>query len=412
MIAPKINRQSGRPLAFTRLMVLSAALLLTLGFNPTVHAQSSESLGLALEDALQIAYVNSYLVKDARLGVEVASAQVKEGRGQLYPQIDVTSSYTRNIKSPNPFSGSSANNLFSSLGFIDWLAFNEQARTDNDVATDPLSFVEFALRQQQGLEEAGIVLSQGGDNPFEVPNQVVSGISVSQKILDFSAFIAVKGASKFVKASSELALERQEQLLIDDVRASFYQAMLASERARVSSQSVDRTKETVQELGKQVSQGVTPKFQRLSAEVELANLETAFVQTQNAEQAALDQLKMTLGIPLDQPIHLVGALEAQDMGAYLTISSEDAVFLALEKRPDLEQIRLSIELQQINAKVTQTGYLPTLTAFANYSYVGNVPTNRTFILTNPNDPFSFSQGSNGVFSSNYWDQSFSVGIRL
>ncbi|MEM8486060.1 MAG: TolC family protein, partial [Bacteroidota bacterium] len=105
-------------------------------------------------------------------------------------------------------------------------------------------------------------------------------------------------------------------------------------------------------------------------------------------------------------------LEAQDMGAYLTISSEDAVFLALEKRPDLEQIRLSIELQQINAKVTQTGYLPTLTAFANYSYVGNVPTNRTFILTNPNDPFSFSQGSNGVFSSNYWDQSFSVGIRL
>lgn len=412
MTAIKIYRRNRRPLARIGSAVLFAALLIATGMRPAnTHAQSAESLGLSLEEALQIAYVNSYLLKDARLGVDVATAQVKEGRGQLYPQIDITSSYTRNVKFPNPFSGSSANNLFSSLGFIDWLAFNEQARTDNDAGTDPLSFAEFALRQQQGLQDAGIVLDVS-DNPFAVPNQIVSGVSVSQKLLDFSAFIAVKGASKYVKTSSELGLERQEQLLIDDVRASFYQAMLATERARVSEQSVARTRETVQELGKQVSQGVAPKFQRLSAEVELANLETAFVQTQNAEQSALDQLKMTLGIPIDQPIHLVGALEAQDMGAYMTISSEDAVFLALEKRPDLEQIRLNIELQRINSKVTRTGYLPTLTAFANYSYVGNVPENRTFILTNPNDPFSFSQGSNGVFSSSYWDQSFSVGIRL
>ncbi len=412
MTATKKYKRNHRHVLRIWSAALFAALLIATGMSPTTaRAQTEESLGLTLEEALQIAYVNSYLLKDARLGVDVASAQVREGRGQLYPQIDVTSSYTRNVKFPNPFSGSSANNLFSSLGFIDWLAFNEQARTDNDAGTDPLSFVDFALRQQQGLEEAGIVLNVS-DNPFAVPNQIVSGLSVSQKLLDFSAFIAVKGASKYVKASSELALERQEQLLIDDVRASFYQAMLASERSHVSEQSVARTRETVQELGKQVSQGVMPKFQRLSAEVELANLETAFVQTQNAEQAALDQLKMTLGIPLDQPVHLIGALEVQDMGAYLTVSSEDAVMIALERRPDLEQIRLNIELQNINSRVTRTGYLPTLTAFANYSYVGNVPENRTFILTDPNDPFSFSQGSNGIFSSNYWDESFSIGIRL
>ncbi len=384
------------------------------GTATTVRAQAqltNEVLALSLEEALQIAYINSYIVQDARLGVDVARAQVREGRGQLYPQIDVSSSYTRNVKSPNPFSGSSANNLFSSLGFIDWLAFNEQARTDMDAGTMPLSFIEFASRQQQGLNDAGIVLDFS-DNPFEVPNQFQSGVTVSQKILDFSAFIAVKGASKYVQASSELALERQEQLLIDDVRATFYQAMLASERANVSAQSVARTKETVYELGRQVSQGVTPKFQRLSTEVELANLETSLLQTKNAEQAALDQLKMVIGIPIEQSIRLVGQLAAEDKGAYMTISTNDAVFLALENRPDLEQVRLSIELQRINSKVTRTGYLPTLSAFANYSYIGNVPTNRTFVINNPNDPFSFSQGSNDFFSSSYWDESFSVGLTL
>lgn len=376
-----------------------------------LYEVTEEPLALTLDEALQIAYVNNYAIKDARLGVDVATAQIREARGQLYPQIDVSSSYTRNIKTPNPFSGSSANNLFSSLGFIDWLAFNERARTDGDAGTDPLTFGEFAQRQQDGLNNAGIVLDVG-DNPFEVPNQFSSGITVSQKILDFSAFIAVKGASEFVKASQVLALERQEQLLIDNVRAAFFQALLASEQARVTELSVSRTKSTVNELGKQVSQGVTPKFQRLSAEVELANLQSALVQTQNAAQATLDQLKMTLGIPVEQPIRLVGALEAEDRGAYMTISTDDAVFLAIENRPDLEQIRLSVELQRINAKVTRTGYLPTLSAFANYSYVGNVPGNRTFIISDPNNPFSFSQGENTFFSENYWDRAFNVGIRL
>ena len=391
--------------------ILALVLVLGSGSQLASAQQADGTLSLTLEEALQIAYVNSYIVKDARLGVQVAQAQVKEGRGQLYPQVDVNSSYTRNVKSPNPFSGSSANSLFSSLGFIDWLAFNEQARTDTDVQTQPLAFIDFALRQQQGLSDAGVVLDLS-DNPFAVPNQFQSGVTVSQKLLDFSAFIAVKGAAKYAKASSERALERQEQLLIDNVRASFYQALLVSEQANVSLQSVNRTRETLQELGRQVSQGVAPKFQRLSTEVELANLETAFLQTQNANQTALDQLKMTLGIPIDQPIRLVGELKAENRGAYMTISTEDAVYLALEKRPDLEQIKLTIELQNINARVTQTGYLPTLSAFANYSYIGNVPENRTFVLTNPGDPFSFTQGSNTYFSSNYWDKAFSVGFQL
>ena len=372
---------------------------------------TSEPVSLTLEDALQIAYVNSYILKDARLSLDEARAQVKEGRGQLYPQVDVNSSYTRNIKSPNPFSGSSANSFFTSLGFIDWLAFNEQARTDSDAQTQPLPFIEFAARQQQGLQDAGIVLD-ASDNPFAVPNQFQSGITVSQKLIDFSAFIAVKGASKHLQSARAFEFERQEQLLIDEVRAAFYQALLVSEQARVSQQSVSRTRETVGELARQVSQGVTPKFQRLSTEVELANLETAYLQAQNMEQAALDQLKMTLGIPVEQPIRLVGELEAIEIGSYQTVSSNDAVTLALENRPDLEQLRHNIELQKINSRVTRTGYLPTLNAFANYSYVGNVPSNRTFLITNPNDPFTFSQGSNSFFSDSYWDPSFNVGFQL
>ena len=378
----------------------------TTQFEPT-----SEVVSLTLDEAIQIAYVNSYTLRDARLGVEEVRAQVQETRGQLYPQFEISSSYTRNIKNPNPFSGSSANNLFSGLGFLEWLSFNEQARTDFDASTEPLSFAEFALRQQQGLDDAGIVL-ETDDNPFAVPNQFTTGITVTQTLLDFSAFIAVKGAARYAETSQQNGLERQEQLLIDNVKTAFFQGLLASEQYQVAGQSVGRTKETLGELARQVSQGVTPKFQRLTAEVELANLETALFQSENAMQTALDQLKLVLGIPVEQPIRLVGTLATEDEGSYMTINAEDAVGLALQHRPDLKQLSDTYELQRLNARVTRTRYLPTLSAVANYSYIGNVPSNRTSIFSDPSDPFSFSQQTNGFFSDSYWDESFSVGFQL
>lgn len=374
-------------------------------------ATSDPVLSITLDEALQIAYANSFTLRDARLNLEGVRAQVRQTRGQLYPQIDATSSYTRNIESPNPFSGSSANSLFSTLGFLDWLSFNERQRTDNDPNTGPLSFGEFVARQQQGLDDAGITLDSE-DNPFFVPNQFQSGVTVSQKILDFSAFIAVKGAARYAEASQERALERQEQLLIDEVKAAFYQALLTVEQYEVAAQSVSRTSTTLNELIRQVSQGVTPKFQRLTTEVELANLETARLQAESAMQTMKDQLKLVLGIPIEQRIRLVGALEAEEYGSYMTISTDDAVTLALQRRPDLEQIQLASQLQRLNARVTRSEYLPTLSAVANYSYIGNVPANRTFVITDPTNPFAFSQQENSFFSDSYWDQAFSVGLQL
>ncbi len=416
-LIPMVYKSTGHSLRLPRPHIIAIVLALILGLpakaqqSAQLFQASNEAISLTLDEALQIAYINNYTLRDARLGVAEVQAQIKETRGQLYPQVDISSSYTRNIEAPNPFSGSSANNLFSGLGFLEWLAFNEQARTDNNMNTDPLSFIEFAQRQQQGLDEAGIVV-EVSDNPFAVPNQFQSGLTVSQKLLDFSAFIAVKGASRYAETAQAKSLERQEQILIDNVKAAFYGALLSVEQHTVSQQSVGRTEKTLSELGRQVSQGVTPKFQRLTTEVELANLQTAALQSENMMQTSLDQLKQLLGIPIDQAIRLVGNLEAEDRGSFQTISTSDAVSLALQHRPDLEQLRTTMELQRINSRVTRTGYLPTLSAFANYSYIGNVPSNRTFVLSDPTNPFSFSQQTNGFFSDNYWDQAFSVGLQL
>ena len=104
-----------------RRLLLLAALLLVLGLPDRAHAQQpsspEETLTLTLDEAVQIALVQNYTVRNRRLDVTNASAQVREAWGQVMPQVDASASYTRNLKTANPFAGSEAGGLFALLKF-------------------------------------------------------------------------------------------------------------------------------------------------------------------------------------------------------------------------------------------------------------------------------------------------------
>ena len=381
----------------------------------TARAQTgqatSSTITLTVDEAVEIARVSNNVIRSLKLDVENADAQVKEGWAELFPQIALNSSYTRNVRSANPFSGSSAGDFFSSFGFIDWLAFNEEARTDGSDATQPISVGEFFARQQAGLDAAGISVS-GGDNPFAVPTQYSNSLSITQKLFDGRAILGAAGASRWLEPFSQRALDRQEQLVIDQVRTAFYGALLAAEQSRVVDLSVRRSRTTLNEVARQVAEGVAPKFQRLSAEVELANQETLLLQNQSQADAAIDNLKLLLGIPGQQTVSLRGDLTAQRDASALLVSRDEAIANALVRRPDLEQARIGIELEHIQLKVAKSEYLPTLDAFLNVGYTGSVPDNRFVTISDPQDPFAYSQRENGYFSDSYWDSSVNVGFRL
>jgi outer membrane protein TolC len=392
-------------LLLTGLMLWPAAL----------RAQTSQSpdgvITLTVDEAVEIARVSNNALRSLKLDVTNADAQVKEGWAELFPQIALNSSYTRNVRSANPFSGSSAGSFFQSFGFIDWLAFNEEARTDASDATQPISVGEFFARQQAGLDAAGISVS-GSDNPFAVPTPYSNSLSVTQKLFDGRAILGAAGASKWLTPFNQRALDRQEQLVIDQVRTAFYGALLAAEQSRVVDLSVRRSRATLTEVARQVTEGVAPKFQRLSAEVELANQETQLLQNQSQADAAIDNLKLLLGIPGGQTVKLRGDLSTQRSASALLVSRDNAIQDALARRPDLEQARIGIELENIQLKVAKSEYLPNLDAFLNVGYTGSVPDNRFVTISDPQDPFAYSQVERGYFSDSYWDSSVNVGFRL
>lgn len=388
---------------------LLVAILLLPG---TAQAQDTDSeIVLTLDEAVQIALIQNLALENARLDIENGRAQVGEGWSEMFPQFDVNANYTRNIRQANPFAGSQAGGLFQSLGFLDWLAFNEQARTDGNVGTVPISAQEFFFRQAQGLEAAGVTF-EDSDNPFAVPSVYVAGLSISQKLLDGRVILGAYGASKWLRPFNEEGFRRQEQLIVRDVKNAWYAALLAESQVAVSTASVERSRRTLEEVSRQVSQGVAPKFQRLSAEVEVSNLETALVQAEIARDAAKDNLKLLLGMSPENTVNLRGNLEAAMRTDYLVDSNDQSAIEALSRRPDLKQAEIGIELEKIQLAVVKSEYIPSISAFANFNVLGNIPDNRSTYSSVDGDPFQFTSAQLGYFDDAYWDRSTSVGFSL
>lgn len=376
----------------------------------TLFEPRSEPVTLTLDEAIQIALVNNYALQSLRMDSRAVRAQVRDAYSTLMPKVDASGGYTRNLKTANPFAGSEAGDFFSGFAFIGWLAYNEDARTDTDPTTIPIAFGEYDDRLRAGLKNANISLD-GNENPFAVANQFRSSINISQRIFSAAATPGIKAVRRLERAFAE-GLDRQEQVLTSQVRQAFYHTLLQQEQSRVTAQSVVRAARTVQEAARRVAQGVAPKFQRLSAEVTLANLESRLVEHENRTAEALDNLKYLVGIPVEQAVNLRGALEIEEDAPYMMISAQDAVAAAFERRPDLEQARLTRQVNQLLVQVQKANILPSVSAFANFAYTGSVPDDRSFSITDEDDPFTFTAGRNDFFSTAYWQPAINVGFNL
>ena len=402
---------------------LSVCLILLAG--PESRAQrpempptpSADSLSLTLSAAVGMALENNHDLRLARLDVEEADAQVREAWGNLYPSLDLTGSYTRNVVTANPFAGSDVTNLFGGGGETEWLAFNERRRLDGD---PPVPFEQFTQRQQDSIRAAGISLGGGGGNPFGVDNQFNGGLQLTQTLYSKQAFASVRGSAQ-AKAVQRHARDRAVQTTTNEVVTAFYEALLARERARVRRQRVDRAEATLQEVSMQVRRGVTPKAQRLGAQVELSNARTQMIEARNAAELARDNLKQTLGLAAGRPLELEGSLEDEEEDGLEQISLESlsmprAVDQAIENRPDLQRARLNVELRGIQKEAQRSEFFPRVEAVANFNYTGRVPDDRSLVQTtnpqNPTDPFFFREIERDFFSDDFWNPSFSVGLQL
>jgi outer membrane protein len=297
---------------------------------------------LTLAEALERAYEANRELLDARQGLASARSLVREAWASVFPSVDASAVYTRNLTVPGTF--------------LPRIFFDPAAGPDELVA------VRF-----------------GADHAWNFV------LHAEQPVFQAQAFIGVGAAERFRRWQQEL-VRGEAQRIATQVKLTYYGVLLAQEGARLTENSVARVRQVLEETRALNRAGLTGSYDVLRLEVELGNLEPELRRAQNQVAAAKRSLAVQLALETLDGLELEGSL-GEPAGGELAATGvagrpaprlvsfplpstpperDELLQEGLAERSDLRQLRLFRDLRVTELRLEQAEYLPRVALFANY----------------------------------------------
>lgn len=365
--------------AFALLTVLFAA-------SAAGHAEAQETEGtgdsieatstpvrLTLDDALRMAVGENREMERARWAVTQAREQVSEAWSNVYPSIDFTSSYTRNL-------------------------------------SPAVSFLPAEVFDPSAEEGEFIRVQFGADNTWR------GSLSLEQPLFQAQAFVGVGAAGRFEALQEESARGVSHEV-VTRVRSLYYELLLQQEQAGLIQRSLERVQESLEETRALNRAGLSSDYDVLRLEVELANLEPDLRRAANEARRVQRELVTALSLPDGTELEVAGSLAEMDLadpqenspenarlldlmgielsGEYAQDESAELVELARARNSTLQQAGLNTELRGAELQAERALYLPQVFLFGSYDV--NAEQNGT--------PDFFGQGNQRAYGR-------SVGVRV
>lgn len=170
-------------------------------------------------------------------------------------------------------------------------------------------------------------------------------------------FNALAIARLYNKAASQ-AVQAARQALIFNTRNLFYSAILAHDYVQVSQDAVERARENLDVVTSLYDQGLISEFDRLRAEVELANLKPQLTKSKNIASIALSNLRYFIGYESRREVELNFDFDLVD--TITTPELEAALDTAFRQRPDYVQQDYLIKAYKKAIGISRSGRMPSL----------------------------------------------------
>lgn len=332
-------------LSWLRLSVAAGFLMLW----STAAAQSPEgsapprTLRLTLEGAIAMALEQNRDVMIADGDRNRAEEQVREARAGAFPQITISGSYTRNIKRPVLF-----------------LPPNSAINPSNQTVTFEL----------------------GSDNAYTV------AASLSQALFNWRVGLAMDIANTYHDYAQETYRATVENVVMA-VKQSFYGVLLTRELVQANRQGLEIVKANAENVAAQFRNGTAAEFDKLRADVQLANTEPLVISAENNYLLAINGLKNLLVIPPATDIDVVGVLTYEEMPADIL---EAARAEALRNNPVIASLAFQESIMEKNIGIERANYFPVLSLVGQYAFQ--------------------TQDNSFKFSDYLWAKSFNLGLQF
>jgi outer membrane protein len=149
-----------------------------------------------------------------------------------------------------------------------------------------------------------------------------------------------------------------------DATQGFYQALLAHKTVEVMNDAYAQLKGHVSQVQSLYDNGMATKLDLMKATLGLQQLEAQVSQVENGAELATAALLNTLGLDPATPVAFSEELTPDTA----TVDIDQATKQALERRPELAQLRDAVKMSDLGVNIVRTANLPTLFAQANGSY--------------------------------------------
>jgi outer membrane protein TolC len=179
---------------------------------------------------------------------------------------------------------------------------------------------------------------------------------------------AVK-ATKLAREAAVLDLQAVINEALLQVRVAFYSVLLAREQIKVQESNLELLQQQLKTATDRYDAGTVSSFEKLRAEVSVANAKVPLISARNNYRLALESLRLALGFTAPQTDG--GRKEPAFAGSLEFTPQQFDRLAALEaaraNRPDLARLARLAEAREEGVTTARSGFYPNLAAFGGWA---------------------------------------------
>ncbi len=256
---------------------------------------------------------------------------------------------------------------------IQQLRLNEEiTRKDVGIAlSDWLPQVQLDANFQQYIKQP-VSFFPDPSNPEGPKREITTGaknssslfLNINQVIFNNSVFIAGK-TSHYYKLRSLQSTSQGKIQLIVQVSKAFYDVLLSNARMNFLDEDFKRQQRSLKDAQSQYENGITDKIDYQRAAIALNNIKAEITGNQEEVKAKYASLKELMGYPVNAPLTVSYDSLKMMQDSYL----DTVLGMDYHKRIEYQILLTSLKLQKSNVSFYRVGFLPSLSAFANYNLI-------------------------------------------
>ena len=189
-------------------------------------------------------------------------------------------------------------------------------------------------------------------------------VTASQAIFAGGGIRSAIKSSQLARDAAMLDLQNTINQALLGVRTAYYQVLLNRERITVQEENLRLLQEQLKTVTDRFEAGTVSGFERLRAEVAVANARTPLITARNDYRLAIESLRQQLGLSerrpdaADKAPEVIGKLEYQPTQFDLQAATQSA----RANRPDLLRLAKLVQASEQGITTARSGYFPSLAA--------------------------------------------------